>query len=211
MEFGHIPPCTGMLSPGLRPLWLLRKMDCGFDGFAGQQWCWTQENSRTYPPNSPLQERKMLAEYVAKILASGGPLTAMDIPAFTVGQRVTTRVHGNTLVDGGHTRLPAMPAEKRMDHSASRCACFPRQQCTPFGRPERYIPLGFMRGCGTLQKIQDEVVLDFGNPIWNLPNGGCASTVFEEPWHAQVFAITVALNEAGVFQWTIGPTGLAPR
>jgi len=28
------------------------------------------------------------------------------------------------------------------------------------------------------------------------------SPVFEEPWHAQVFAITVALNEAGVFQWT---------
>ena len=26
--------------------------------------------------------------------------------------------------------------------------------------------------------------------------------VFEEPWHAQVFAITVALNEAGIFQWT---------
>jgi len=26
--------------------------------------------------------------------------------------------------------------------------------------------------------------------------------VFEEPWHAQVFAITVALNEAGVFEWT---------
>ena len=26
--------------------------------------------------------------------------------------------------------------------------------------------------------------------------------VFEESWHAQVFAITVALNEAGVFQWT---------
>jgi len=25
--------------------------------------------------------------------------------------------------------------------------------------------------------------------------------VFEEPWHAQVFAVTVALNEAGVFQW----------
>ena len=25
---------------------------------------------------------------------------------------------------------------------------------------------------------------------------------FEEPWQAQVFAITVALNEAGVFQWT---------
>lgn len=25
--------------------------------------------------------------------------------------------------------------------------------------------------------------------------------VFEEPWHAQVFALTVHLNEAGHFQW----------
>ena len=25
--------------------------------------------------------------------------------------------------------------------------------------------------------------------------------VFAEPWHAQVFAVTVALNEAGLFQW----------
>ena len=25
--------------------------------------------------------------------------------------------------------------------------------------------------------------------------------IFEEPWHAQVFALTVALNEAGVFHW----------
>ena len=25
---------------------------------------------------------------------------------------------------------------------------------------------------------------------------------FEEPWHAQVFALTVALNEAGHFAWT---------
>ena len=37
------------------------------------------------------------------------------------------------------------------------------------------------------------------------------SPVFEEPWHAQVFAITVALNEAGVFNGPIGPAGLAPR
>lgn len=26
--------------------------------------------------------------------------------------------------------------------------------------------------------------------------------VFEEPWHAQVFALTVALNEAGRFSWS---------
>ena len=25
--------------------------------------------------------------------------------------------------------------------------------------------------------------------------------VFEEPWHAQVFALTVHLNEAGYFEW----------
>ncbi|MEP4197485.1 MAG: nitrile hydratase accessory protein [Aliishimia sp.] len=25
--------------------------------------------------------------------------------------------------------------------------------------------------------------------------------VFEEPWHAQVFALTVSLNEAGHFSW----------
>ncbi|SEO63552.1 nitrile hydratase accessory protein [Salinihabitans flavidus] len=25
--------------------------------------------------------------------------------------------------------------------------------------------------------------------------------VFEAPWHAQVFAITVSLNEAGLFSW----------
>ena len=26
--------------------------------------------------------------------------------------------------------------------------------------------------------------------------------VFEQPWHAQVFALTVGLNEAGHFSWT---------
>ncbi|WP_170409327.1 nitrile hydratase accessory protein [Ruegeria arenilitoris] len=26
--------------------------------------------------------------------------------------------------------------------------------------------------------------------------------VFAEPWHAQVFALTVALNEAGQFEWS---------
>lgn len=26
--------------------------------------------------------------------------------------------------------------------------------------------------------------------------------VFEEPWHAHVFAVTVSLNEAGHFDWT---------
>jgi nitrile hydratase accessory protein len=32
--------------------------------------------------------------------------------------------------------------------------------------------------------------------------GGRPEPAFEEPWHAQVFAITVALNEAGRFDWS---------
>ncbi len=30
---------------------------------------------------------------------------------------------------------------------------------------------------------------------------GAPEPVFAEPWHAQVFAVTVALNEAGRFDW----------
>ncbi|MCX8954277.1 nitrile hydratase accessory protein [Ruegeria sp. NA] len=30
---------------------------------------------------------------------------------------------------------------------------------------------------------------------------GAPEPVFAEPWHAQVFAVTVALNEAGRFEW----------
>ena len=36
-------------------------------------------------------------------------------------------------------------------------------------------------------------------------SGACMSApepVFEEPWHAQVFALTVHLNEAGHFSWS---------
>ncbi|WP_170475811.1 nitrile hydratase subunit beta [Ruegeria arenilitoris] len=61
----------------------------------------------------PLADRKLKAEAVAKVLASGGPADRpSDIPfAFDVGQAVlTTRPAANRLVDGGHTRLPAYAA-----------------------------------------------------------------------------------------------------
>lgn len=32
--------------------------------------------------------------------------------------------------------------------------------------------------------------------------GGKPESAFSEPWHGQVFAITVALNEAGHFEWS---------
>ena len=33
------------------------------------------------------------------------------------------------------------------------------------------------------------------------PEHSAPEPVFEQPWHAQVFALTVALNEAGRFGW----------
>lgn len=33
--------------------------------------------------------------------------------------------------------------------------------------------------------------------------------VFEAPWHAHLFALTVHLNESGLFDWPFGPTALA--
>ncbi len=35
----------------------------------------------------------------------------------------------------------------------------------------------------------------------NCPNLSAPEPVFSDPWHAQVFAVTVALNEAGRFDW----------
>ena len=62
---------------------------------------------------SPLADRKLLAEKVAAALAAGGPADRpSDIePAFKRGDVVRLRARaGNTLVNGGHTRLPAYAA-----------------------------------------------------------------------------------------------------
>jgi len=34
---------------------------------------------------------------------------------------------------------------------------------------------------------------------------------FEEPWQAQLFALTIALNESGTFSWTDWSNAFAPR
>lgn len=57
---------------------------------------------------SPLAERRLLAEKVAGVLAAGGPADRPgSAPKFAVGDRVRTRVARNHLVPGGHTRLPS--------------------------------------------------------------------------------------------------------
>jgi nitrile hydratase len=59
---------------------------------------------------SDLAAKRMVADKVAGVLASGGPADRpSDVAvAFKVGDAVRTRrINGNRLVDGGHTRLPA--------------------------------------------------------------------------------------------------------
>lgn len=41
--------------------------------------------------------------------------------------------------------------------------------------------------------------------------GGPEEPPFSQPWQAQLFAMTVALNEAGVFTWTEWAECFAPR
>ena len=57
----------------------------------------------------PLHDRALRADKVAAVLAKGGPADRpSDIaPRFAPGDRVVTRRHAaNTMVPGGHTRLP---------------------------------------------------------------------------------------------------------
>lgn len=68
------------------------------------------------PTPSPLAEKALKAPQVAGVLARGGPADRpSDIaPAFAPGDSVVTRKQPeNTLVPGGHTRLPAYAAGAR--------------------------------------------------------------------------------------------------
>ncbi|MEM5542228.1 nitrile hydratase subunit beta [Sulfitobacter sp. AS92] len=68
------------------------------------------------PTPSPLAEKALKAPQVAGVLARGGPADrTSDIAAiFAPGDAVVTRKQpGNTIVAGGHTRLPAYAAGAR--------------------------------------------------------------------------------------------------
>ncbi|WP_299415087.1 nitrile hydratase subunit beta [uncultured Sulfitobacter sp.] len=65
---------------------------------------------------SDLAEKKLTADQVAGVLARGGPADRQSdvLPVFTVGDSVLTRaIAENTLVSGGHTRLPGYAAGAR--------------------------------------------------------------------------------------------------
>lgn len=70
-------------------------------------------SGRAAPTPSPLAEKTLKAPQVAGVLARGGPADRpSDIaPLFAPGDRVVTRKQPeNTIVPGGHTRLPAYAA-----------------------------------------------------------------------------------------------------
>ena len=57
---------------------------------------------------SPLASKQLSADRVAAVLAAGGPTERPQAtpPKFNIGQAVKTRIGGNAMVEGGHTRLP---------------------------------------------------------------------------------------------------------
>ena len=68
------------------------------------------------PEPSQLSGKKLTVDQVAGVLAKGGPSDRPSniAPKFVVGDAVVTRkVAANTLVDGGHTRLPVYAAGAR--------------------------------------------------------------------------------------------------
>jgi len=68
------------------------------------------------PAPSPLAGKKLRPEAVAGVLAAGGPSARASAvrAAFEVGDAVVTRrIAANTLVEGGHTRLPSYAAGAR--------------------------------------------------------------------------------------------------
>ncbi|MEE4188958.1 MAG: nitrile hydratase subunit beta [Roseobacter sp.] len=65
------------------------------------------------PSASDLSARKLTADRVASVLATGGPADRPESegPAFKSGDHVRTRkITANRLVEGGHTRLPRYAA-----------------------------------------------------------------------------------------------------
>lgn len=78
----------------------------------------TEDDLRGLGGDAPhaLAERKLKAEAVAGVLAKGGPADreSTNKPKFAKGQAVRARFPGDSsLVDGGHTRLPAYASGAR--------------------------------------------------------------------------------------------------
>ena len=120
-----------------------------------------------YAPTSPLADKRLRADAVAAVLAAGGPA---DRPSavkaqFAPGDAIVTRrIAANTLVDGGHTRLPQYAAGARGRvlrlHGTH---VFPDSNAHGLGEaPEPLYAVTFPAGelWATPEHPRDEVILD---------------------------------------------------
>lgn len=126
---------------------------------------------------SELAERKMLAEKVAGILSSGGPVDREGpAPAFAIGNRVKTILPAaNPFVSGGHTRLPSYAA----GHSGTvvaihGCHVFPDANAHGRGedpRPIYAVSFNAQELWGNQAEEGDEVILDLWEPYLEHAHG----------------------------------------
>ena len=126
---------------------------------------------------SPLSERKLKAEKVATVLASGGPADRPGSePVFSVGDEVTTRYPaGNTHVPGGHTRLPGYAAgQTGRIVECYGCHVFPDSNAHGFGEdphPLYAVEFPAQNLWGLQSDPRDTVVLDLWEPYLDRTDG----------------------------------------
>ncbi len=129
----------------------------------------TEEELRsgTVQGESPISAKALKAASVAATLSKGSPYARTEAPdpAFQAGDRVRTRRPSrNTLVDGGHTRLPAYAAGAtgtvKLLHGAH---VFPDANAHGFGEaaePLYAVAFSARDLWGQEASAQDEVILD---------------------------------------------------
>ena len=107
-------------------------------------------------------------------------------------------------MSGGHTRLPTYAAGATgADLRHARHPRLARQQCPRLGEaPEPLYAVVFPApSCGRTLNIRvTRSCWICGKATWR-PLHDRPEPAFEAPWHAQLFALTVHLNEAGHFAW----------
>lgn len=139
----------------------------------------SRDELKTLVPDGPsdLADKKMLADSVAGILASGGPVDRNGpAPRFEVGDKVRTRLPAeNQFVAGGHTRLPGYAAgHMGRILSCHGCHVFPDAHAHGLGedpRPIYAVSFAAKELWGDHAKEGDEVILDLWEPYLEPCNG----------------------------------------
>lgn len=125
---------------------------------------------------SDLSVRKLAADAVAKVLASGGPVNRDGpAPRFQIGDRVRTCAARNAKIAGGHTRLPSYAAGRTGQIVAFHgCHVFPDSNGLGFGedpRPIYAVAFDAAELWGEAEHGGDQVILDLWEPYLDPSDG----------------------------------------